>query len=88
MPDKIRSPQPPALTRAGKRNKKKRRGSPRPPELMGIDVELLPFTPPAAEGTNKHGWRLSRREVMVFTLGAFAGAFVTFVAFLLAHLGR
>jgi eukaryotic-like serine/threonine-protein kinase len=98
-PDKNRPDQPANTVRAGRKNKKKRRGGQRLPAgasvslpeatLLGeIDVELVPFTPTGGAASKPAGWRLNRREVILFAIGAIAGALVTFVAFLLAQLAR
>jgi eukaryotic-like serine/threonine-protein kinase len=88
LPDKNHPLRSGNVPRAGGKNKKKRRGGQRMPNLAGIDVELVPFTPPSGEAARPRSWRLSRRELIVFGLGSFAGAVVTFVAFLLAQIGR
>jgi serine/threonine protein kinase len=101
-PPAVKPPKPPKLpkqaqaagqpqhVRTGKRHKKKHRS----PQLSAataakIDVELVPFDLPAAaakQPTKK--WRLSRRDVLLFGIGALMGAVVTFLGALVAHLGR
>jgi serine/threonine protein kinase len=90
-------PKPPTETRAavprepnpsGKRLKKKHR-PPKPPEAASpaveqIDVELVPLDTPVATAKPIAGWRLSRREALVFGIGALLGGIVTFVGALLA----
>jgi serine/threonine protein kinase len=44
-----------------------------------IDVELVPFDLASSAAHPVKGWRLSRREALVFGIGALLGAVVTFV---------
>lgn len=53
-----------------------------------IDVELVPLDVPALEAKPVRGWHLSRREMLVFGIGALLGAVVTFVGALLAFKHR
>jgi serine/threonine protein kinase len=99
-PDNARPARHPERSRSGKRHKKKRRSSPRLPDLgpataapaaaavLPIDVELVPLTPPPPAAKPARGLGMSRRDALVFGIGAFAGAVVTFVGALIAHLGR
>jgi serine/threonine protein kinase len=85
--------------RSGKRHKKKRRPPPMPDAAKtqaptavaepaaAINVELVPFEPPAAVKPAK-ALRLSRRDALVFGIGALLGAAVTFVGALIAHFGH
>jgi serine/threonine protein kinase len=76
----------------GKRHKKKHR----PPPVSDpgvelaekIDVELVPLDLPATAAEPPKGWRLSRREALVFGIGALLGAIVTFVGAVVAQRGR
>ena len=77
--------------RTGKRLKKKHRPPPVPvAELAGqIDVELVPFDLPDAAGKKPATkFRLTRRDALVFGVGALLGAVVTFIGALIAFLGR
>jgi serine/threonine protein kinase len=98
LPKQARGPGQPDRVRTGKRNKKKRRSSPSfsnigPPPVpaadkpMKIDVELVPMAPPA-EAKAAKGLRMSRRDAIVFGIGAAAGAVVTFVGYLIARMSR
>ncbi len=85
-------PKLPKETRTDKRPKKKHR----PPAVPAIpaaavaetvekiNVELVPFdlTAPAAEPVTS--WRLTRRDSLIFSIGAVLGAIVTFAGFWLA----
>jgi hypothetical protein len=53
-----------------------------------VDVELVPLEVSALEAKPVWGWHLSRREMLVFGIGALAGALVTFVGALLAFKHR
>ncbi|HTU91874.1 MAG TPA: serine/threonine-protein kinase [Gemmataceae bacterium] len=74
------------------RETRDRRDAAPPPPAAGpveqIDVELVPFDAPAIEAKPVWGWRLSRREILVFGIGALLGAVVTFVGALLAFKHR
>jgi serine/threonine protein kinase len=83
--------------RSGKRHKKKHR----PPPVPGtggtgvspivadkIDVELVPLELLAAPVDPRKGLRLSRRDALVFGIGALLGAVVTFIGAVVAHFGR
>ncbi|HWG44270.1 MAG TPA: protein kinase [Gemmataceae bacterium] len=85
----------------GKRHKKKHRPPPVPaaentrpvPASTGekpvqIDVELVPFDPSAGAEKSARGLRLSRRDAIVFGIGAILGAVVTFVGAVIAHISR
>jgi serine/threonine protein kinase len=98
LPEKTRPARPADRTRSTKRHKKKRRSSPRLPDLKPpptarpeaaptIDVELVPYTPPA-EAKPVKGFRLTRRDALVFGIGALLGAIVTFIGALIARLGK
>jgi serine/threonine protein kinase len=98
LPDKTHPARPTDRTRSAKRHKKKRRSSPRLPDLGPasaprpdaapvIDVELVPYTPPA-EAKPAKGLRLNRRDALVFGIGALLGAVVTFLGALIARLGK
>ncbi len=52
-----------------------------------IDVELVPITPSGAEKSTG-GLRLSRRDAILFGIGAILGAVVTFVGALIARFSR
>ncbi len=89
----------PERNRSAKRHKKKHRSSPRTPDAapataapvavpVPIDVELVPITPPSAQTKSARGVGLSRRDVLLFGIGACAGAAVTFVGAIIAYLGR
>ena len=56
--------------------------------LPGVDVELVPVSPVAAPGKGMAALRLSRREFLVFGLGAGAGAVATFLGCYFAIRGR
>ncbi len=56
--------------------------------MVEIDVELVPMPPPAVEVEKMQGLRLNRRDAIVFGIGAGAGAFVTFLGYLIAQLSR
>ena len=85
--------------RSGKRHKKKRRPTamqaasanqaPVPVAVLAdtIDVELVPVNFPAVAEPRK-GFRLSRRDALVFGIGALLGAVVTFIGAVIAHFGR
>jgi serine/threonine protein kinase len=53
-----------------------------------IDVELVPVDLPAIDAKPVNRWHLSRREMIVFAIGALLGAVVTFVGALLAFKNR
>lgn len=78
--------------RDGKRHKKKHRPPPvsapvaEPAEK--IDVELVTLELPTAAVDPPRGFRLSRREAIVFGIGAVMGALVTFIGAAIARLGR
>ncbi|HTU20151.1 MAG TPA: serine/threonine-protein kinase [Gemmataceae bacterium] len=84
--------------RSGKRHKKKRRqtamaGASAQQAMPGtelaakIDVELVPLDLVAPAQPRK-GLRLSRRDALVFGIGALLGAVVTFIGAVIAHFGR
>jgi serine/threonine protein kinase len=98
LPEKTRPSRPSDRTRSAKRHKKKRRSTPRLPDMGPpsvprpeaapmIDVELVPYTPPA-EAKPSRGLRMSRRDALVFGIGALLGAVVTFIGALIARLGK
>jgi len=77
--------------RSGKRQKKKRR--PQPPVPGGekpvpIDVELVPMDALPGAVKSGRGMRLSRRDAMVFGIGAGAGALAAFIGYLIAQWNR
>ncbi|MHB8736906.1 MAG: serine/threonine-protein kinase [Terriglobales bacterium] len=88
--------------RTGNRQKKKHRSLPSvaaggnaasPPipaaEMpVQIDVELVPIVPAPAAEKSARGLRLSRRDAMIFGIGAILGAVVTFVGALIARYSR
>jgi serine/threonine protein kinase len=79
--------------RAAKRQKKKRRPPPVPgaapaAKPVRIDVELVPMDPSFAAAKPGRWMRMSRRDAIVFGIGAGAGAIVTFVGYLIARLTR
>jgi serine/threonine protein kinase len=87
---------------SGKRHKKKRRSqptislgapvaAPAPAPVAApvtIDVELVPAAPVAVVAKPAQGLRLSRRDVLLFGVGAGAGAVVTFLGYLIARGGK
>jgi eukaryotic-like serine/threonine-protein kinase len=90
----------PERGRTDKRPKDKRRSTPLPPREgtsspvpvaeipVRIDVELVPADPPPPATEFLQGLRLGLRDAIVFGIGAFSGALVTFVGYLIAHLVR
>lgn len=63
--------------------------TPRPSEPIDpIDVELVPLDAPASAAKPVWGLRLSRREMLVFGIGALLGAIVTAIGALLAFKQR
>jgi serine/threonine protein kinase len=99
-PRETRTPGPPRQERPVKHPKKKRpppaaTAAPTAPPhvreaetLRPMDVELVPAVPPPSETGIGRGLRLSRRDAVIFGIGAGAGAAVTFIGALLARLGR
>ncbi|MGH7171462.1 MAG: serine/threonine-protein kinase, partial [Gemmataceae bacterium] len=72
------------LSRSGKRRKKKHHPPPTPGAVdASINVELVPVDSPPTAKIAKIA-RLSRRDVLLFGIGALLGATVTFVGALLA----
>jgi serine/threonine protein kinase len=61
---------------------------PVPEPIEQIDVEPASLAPPALESRPLWGLRLSRREMVIFGIGALLGAFVTFIGALLASRNR
>ncbi|MHB1421930.1 MAG: serine/threonine-protein kinase [Gemmataceae bacterium] len=53
-----------------------------------IDVELVPVDLSVAAAKPVAGWRLSRRDILIFGIGALLGAVVTFIGALLASRRR
>jgi serine/threonine protein kinase len=99
QPENARPSRHPERNRSAKRHKKKRHLSKRPHDAVPataapvaahvpIDVELVPITSPSAETKPARGVGLSRRDVLLFGIGACAGAVVTFVGAVIAYLGR
>jgi serine/threonine protein kinase len=100
LPNERHTAGPSERVRTGKRHKKKRRPPPMPNAAPGvgsagvppaepsasINVELVPFEPPFAAIKPAKGMRLSRRDALVFGIGALLGAVVTFVGALIARL--
>ncbi len=91
-PSAAKPPKPLKQVRPDKRPKKKQR-PPAVPAVTAtvvtepnekINVELVPFdlTAPAAELVKS--WRLTRRDFLIFSIGAILGAIVTFAGFWLA----
>ncbi|HEY7426504.1 MAG TPA: protein kinase [Gemmataceae bacterium] len=81
----------PERVRTGKHPKKKHRPPPTPAAELAaqIDVELVPFDlPDAAAKKPAKRFRLTRRDALVFGVGALMGAVVTFIGALIAFLGR
>jgi eukaryotic-like serine/threonine-protein kinase len=77
--------------RTGKRLKKKHRSPSAPAAELAaqIDVELVPFDlPDATAKKSVERFRLTRRDALVFGVGALMGAVVTFIGALIAFLGR
>jgi hypothetical protein len=99
QPDKARLARHPERNRSAKRHKKKRHSSPPTPNVAPptaapvavpapINVELVPLTPSSAETKTARGVGLSRRDILLFGIGACAGAAVTFVGAVIAYVGR
>ena len=97
--DNARLSRHPERNRSAKRHKKKRHSSPPTPDPMPttaapvavpvpIDVELVPITPPSAETKPTRGVSLSRRDVLMFGIGACAGTAVAIVGAVIAYVGR
>jgi serine/threonine protein kinase len=78
-------------SRSNKRHKKKHRPPPVPVLAADADatinVELVPFEPPPA-AKPATAPPLSRRDALVFGIGAVLGAAMTFLGFLIAHFVR
>jgi serine/threonine protein kinase len=86
-----RRPRQPPRVRPDKRSKKRSHPpSPAPvaAEPVEIDVEPVAMPPLASDPAPGRGWHLSRRDAVVFGLGAGAGALVTFAGYLIAQLSR
>jgi serine/threonine protein kinase len=64
-----------------------RTDKPSPPPVA-IDVELVPLEPSIAAAKPIEKWRLSRRDMLLFGIGALLGALVTFIGALLAFKRR
>jgi serine/threonine protein kinase len=62
--------------------------SPSPDADVQIDVELVPVDLPAIEAKPVRSLHLSRREMLIFGIGALLGGIVTFVGALLAFARR
>lgn len=59
-----------------------------PEPVEQVDVELMPLDSPAIKASPIWGLRLSRREMVVFGIGALLGALVTAIGALLAFKNR
>jgi eukaryotic-like serine/threonine-protein kinase len=98
LPSQTESPHSLEPARTGKRLKKATRPASSVPNAkttlpplvsagetpVQIDVELVPYVAPPVVEASAHGLRLSRREAIIFGIGAILGAIVTFVGALIA----
>jgi serine/threonine-protein kinase len=86
-----RRPRQPPRVRPDKRSKKRSHPpSPAPVAAEPVEIDVEPVAMPllSSDPVPARGWHLSRRDAMVFGIGAGAGALVTFVGYLIARLSR